>query len=96
MYGTSYLFPEKVGFEKGDPCWFAENYYCQGCGRCEHEYDLRTAEEVALDELAEQLSEYEFYLSCYDDPDVIADMVICIIAMKWKFEKMMLAYQAAH
>lgn len=92
---TSILFPEKVGYEKGEPCDFAMNYYCQGCGRCEHEYDSRTVEEYRMDEIAEKiwfLTEVTEMSDCFDDPDAIADAIVNLISLNMQLDAMMSVY----
>lgn len=90
---TSILFPEKVGYEKGAPCGFASNYYCQGCGRCEHEYDRRTEEEYRMDEIAEKIWFLTEVSDCFDDPDAIADAIVNLISLNMQLEAMMSAYK---
>lgn len=90
---SSLLFPEKVGWEKGAPCRFAEDYYCQGCGRCEHEYDLRTEEEIAMDEIAENIYFLDLVTDCMENPEDIADAVVKLIALNVQLEMMLNTYQ---
>ena len=89
---TSFLFPEKVGYEKGEPCDFAKNYYCEGCGRCEHEYDNRTEEEYRMDKVAEKISFLTDESYCCDDPDTLADIVVNLISLYLQLDTMMAAH----
>lgn len=92
----SILFPEKVGFEKGECCNFATDYYCTGCGRCEYEFDLRTSEECQIDEVAEKIS----YLTDIEmeeatdskNADALVDVIVCLISLKLQLDKMLTAY----
>lgn len=91
----SILFPEKVGFEKGECCDFAKDYYCMGCGRCEYEFDLRTLEEYQIDEVAEEISYLTFLEEAVADSksaDALVDVIVRLISLELQLDKMLTAY----
>lgn len=93
----SLLFPEKLGIKYKDDlfCDYAKFNYCMECKKCDQEeilFDLRTPEELQMDQIAEDIDYLEDLELEQKNVDEFVDIVILVISLNLQLEKMLTTY----